>query len=532
MVCRTLLTGAGLMLLGTAAAAQTFPRVVPYENAAGLEISMDDEGAPAGPAPARLAAVLKLLEGPLGTPHPGAPPATGAGMGGTYAQVARRYDRDPGFIHLLVATDRTGAVCHIRAKPGPETQAAIPGALGRCAAEFSHPPQPSPDVHVGTSLVDLPGGWDREDKSDGIVLRRTLLRRSRPDEKPGMALIVVTQPKPATPAFDDAFQAFAGTLQALRNESPFVKGSGATVNGHRIRWQYRCCGKGSARVGAWTVGVEGAAGHSFLQLVTINAPSDDDKALEAVFQGIVRSLRPSGSDQAFALMPSGKGGLDGLYSHLDTGLRLNPLGGMGFYSEQDPVLFDGTGLFSRNLPGGETLTAACQRKPVGCGTYTLAGSGAVEMVQVGDGFGTMQAEHGHVEADGAIKLGDKLYSRVPPFAGPLQGTWNSTFAQSGTIGTGSTSVFSSHSLSFTRDGRFSRTGASGFSSSTTIGDSTTGVSGGSERPAEGGTYRLSGYTLALTGRDGRTEILSLFAPDPGSDGLLVINGSNYLKEGR
>ena len=203
---------------------------------------------------------------------------------------------------------------------------------------------------------------------------------------------------------------------------------------------------------------------------------------------------------------------------------------MDFYSEQDTVLFDGTGLFSRTLPRGEGLAVMCQRTPVGCGTYTLSGSGTIEMAQVQDGFGTLRAEQGQVRSDG-VEVGGKLYSRVPPFAGPLQGTWNSTFAQSGMNGLGSTSVFSSHDLSFTADGRFSRTGASGFSSSTSIGDGTTGVSGGSQRPAEGGTYRLSGYTLVLTGRDGQSETLSLFAPDPGSDGLLVINGSNYLKQG-
>ena len=133
------------------------------------------------------------------------------------------------------------------------------------------------------------------------------------------------------------------------------------------------------------------------------------------------------------------------------------------------------------------------------------------MTEVQDAFGTLRPLHGQVEHDG-IKVGDKLYSRVPPLAGPLQGVWNSTFAQSGTLATGSTSVYSSHSLSFTRDGRFSRTGSSGFSSSTTMGDSTTGVSGASQHPSGDGTYRLSGYTLVLTQPDRHSETLSLFAP--------------------
>ncbi|MBY5835435.1 hypothetical protein GYN07_28435 (plasmid) [Rhizobium leguminosarum bv. viciae 248] len=31
-------------------------------------------------------------------------------------------------------------------------------------------------------------------------------------------------------------------------------------------------------------------------------------------------------------------------------------------------------------------------------------------------------------------------------------------------------------------------------------------------------------------RSGRTEGMSIFEPDKGSDGLLVINGNNYLKD--
>ncbi|OWV72672.1 hypothetical protein ATY76_07610 [Rhizobium sp. R339] len=51
-----------------------------------------------------------------------------------------------------------------------------------------------------------------------------------------------------------------------------------------------------------------------------------------------------------------------------------------------------------------------------------------------------------------------------------------------------------------------------------------------ERPGSSGRYRLSGYRLDLTDAAGKTESLSIFAPDKGSDGLLVINGQNYLKD--
>lgn len=47
-------------------------------------------------------------------------------------------------------------------------------------------------------------------------------------------------------------------------------------------------------------------------------------------------------------------------------------------------------------------------------------------------------------------------------------------------------------------------------------------------------YELSGHVLTLRGEDGSEERLSIFRGDPGSEGLLVIQGSNYLRreEGR
>ncbi len=51
-----------------------------------------------------------------------------------------------------------------------------------------------------------------------------------------------------------------------------------------------------------------------------------------------------------------------------------------------------------------------------------------------------------------------------------------------------------------------------------------------DRPAERGRYRLEDNTLTLEGDDGSIEMLSIFAPDIGSDKLLISDGLNFLKE--
>ena len=66
------------------------------------------------------------------------------------------------------------------------------------------------------------------------------------------------------------------------------------------------------------------------------------------------------------------------------------------------------------------------------------------------------------------------------------------------------------------------------------GPSNTGASvvGNATRPSQTGRYDLAGYRLTLTGDDGQVATFSLFAPDPGSQGLLVIGGANYLAQGK
>lgn len=132
----------GLMGLVSAAMAQLPTRLVPHDNAAGIAISIEGEGGPAGPPAQAVATVAATLEGSLGRAAPGAGPTVDRGLGGTFAQLVRHFAGDPGFVHLLLASDRGGAVCHLRARPSPQASDAIPAALQRCAAELARQAPP------------------------------------------------------------------------------------------------------------------------------------------------------------------------------------------------------------------------------------------------------------------------------------------------------------------------------------------------------------------------------------------------------
>ena len=408
------------------------------------------------------------------------------------------------------------------------------------------PPVPgraAPTTWQGMSF-DVPDGWTRKDVRDGVLFQRSI--PPAPDGRggrPGIAIIEVHQPIPASAGtFAATFDRFAGSLPELARERPTLHGAGVTVNNHPIRYEYRCCGtRGDVTIAGDTVGIDAGPSYHVLRLLGLNLRGDAGKQADEEFGALVRSFRPTARDRAFELVPpSGGGGLDGVYTYLSTGLRPNPFGGLDFYSESTITLFDPSGLFSTAIPaGGEDLPAHCRSRPTDCGTYALGGAGLfsgpsrIEMTEVSTRYAILTPRTEPFARDGKdLKVGDRTYRRIDPLpvGTPLEGTWRSFFAVSGSTGLSSNSVSSERILRLARDGRFSRTGSFGFASSTEAGGSRTGAAGAGDRPLDEGRYRVEGYHLVLTGADGRTETLSLFAPDPGSDGLLVINGSNYLKQ--
>ncbi|WP_027686428.1 hypothetical protein [Rhizobium leguminosarum] len=397
---------------------------------------------------------------------------------------------------------------------------------------------------VGGLTVTLPdpaSGWRKAGKGNLFMLQKDFPETE--DGKRGSALIQITKPLPAARnSLQAGMETFVATLPDMAKEDILIKHYGVTVNGYDIRVEERCCvHQKNVSISQIVVGIAGDKRQAFLQLVLLNVNGDRSSSAEADFAALIRSVKLDPSDKDFDLVPmSGDGGLEGVFTHLDTGIRPNVFGGMDFYSDSTISMFDPNGLFSTELPkGGRSITEHCKETPTDCGLYKLAGggffssAGAIEMRSVTSAYGTIEIETKTFSKKGEdLVIADADYRVVPPFkeGTTLDGEWVSTFASSGMTATSSGSVASSHTLTLHRNGTFERTGWSGASMTNEIGGSQSGVTTSGNRPKTSGRYQLSGYRLDLTDASGKTETMSIFEPDRGSDGLLVIDGSNYLKD--
>ena len=394
---------------------------------------------------------------------------------------------------------------------------------------------------LGGSSLDVPApfeGWTRKDAPDGVLFQR-LVEPAGPHGRKGFAIALVGAPKPASASFEQAFATFTRTLRQVPLEKALVAQDGATLDGHRIRVEQRCC-RSTDGVGmnVWHVGVLSPGREQYLMLLAMGLEREAEAPIREVFQSMVRSLRPRASDHGFALAPkSGDGGLDGLYTRTVTGLSPNVFGGVNFTARQETLLFEPGGLYTTEVPHDGDLAGHCRTTPQECGTYAVTGGGLfgratrIARVVVETPFGMVRrTDEPLVRAGETLTIGDMAYQHVRPFpAGQrLAGTWTQTWGTSGPAG----SVGGTRSLTLTADGRFRRDGFTGFT--TGIGPSNTGASvvGNAVRPSQAGRYAVEGYRLTLTGEDGKAEAVSLFAPDAGSQKLLVIGGANYLLQGR
>lgn len=393
-------------------------------------------------------------------------------------------------------------------------------------------------VFEGMTL-DAPGeaeGWARQDAGNGLTLRRSFpVGEGR--RRPGEAIFIIYRPTAAAAgAFPEIFGKAARGIEAVADDRRPSRSEGQTVNGHPMLMEQRCCGNiRNVSVHTFTVGVNAGETYHFLTLAMVNLSRDDKPAIRARFEAMVRSLRPREADRAFVLEPArGDGGLDGLYTYMDSGIRPNAFGGTDYYATSRVMLFDPGGLFSRAVPTGGDLAAHCAGKPQDCGTYRARG-GQIEMRRVANGLGMIRAESKPFTRDGDDLTIDRTrHFRVAPLprGTTFEGSWTSTFASSGSTAMSSGSVSSVRTLVLGRDGRFSRSGFTGASFSGETGGNRSGVTVGGRRPLEQGTYRVEGYRLMLTGADGQEETLSFYKPDGSSENLLIINGSNYLRAGR
>ncbi|MCL4065848.1 hypothetical protein M3484_04625 [Pseudomonas sp. GX19020] len=388
------------------------------------------------------------------------------------------------------------------------------------------------DITLGGSTLTLSEGWEYSDEGATRQLTRSFAEAS--DERgAGIATIAILGPfAEAGNDFDDNFQTLArGTLPALADEDPDTAEQGFTTSGHRIRVDARCCERREGvSFGQTLVGVPDDHRQIFLMLVTGGLRGENREAAEADFAATVRSLRLNPDDEGFALIPTrGDGGLEGVYTHLSSGLQINVLGGMDYTSESEIMVFDRRGRFGTELPtGGVTLSEFCAEDPRPCGTYRLEGDHII-LRAVANDYGLLEEESLTFAVKGEdLLIDDETHFRIPPFAegSILNGTWTHLWSASGNGASSSSSVASQRSLTLRPDGTFMREGWFG---ATTASD-TGGVTVAGDRPAQRGTYRLEDTTLALEGDDGSIEMMSIFAPDIGSDELLVIEGLNFLKE--
>ncbi len=392
---------------------------------------------------------------------------------------------------------------------------------------------------IGALHFDAPEGWRAKSVTSGLVLEKQFPADA--ENKKGAAMIHVLGPfaEPQA-AFDRNFETTVGMIEGFAEEDPLLKAAGTTSNGHRIRSDYRCCASiGNVSAGLRTVGIASPRNQAFFSLIDFQLRDERQDEVEAAFASMVRSVRLEPADKPFALVPaSGDGGLDGVFTHLDTGVMPNAFGGTDFYSDSKITVFDPSGLFSTELPEAGDIQAHCRATPTDCGLYKVSGGGffggarQIEMREVADEFGTLEAETKPLEqSSGGLTIDGTVHARVPPppAGTPFEGTWRYFYASSGMMAASSGSIAVERILTLSRNGRFERSGFTGASATGDAGGGTSGVTVSNQRPAASGRYRVDGYAIELTGDDGRTERLSLFAPDEGSDDLLVIGGNNYLK---
>lgn len=377
----------------------------------------------------------------------------------------------------------------------------------------------------GGAVLDIPAAWKAQ--TSALFVRdfgeyKVLLQVSGPASE-----------KPDT--FDKNFDALAKTIEELADEDPLTKDRGVTLAGHQIRIEQRCCEHIREVMASQTlVGVAAPDRQIFLLMLELGRGEDEDEdAVRADLQTIVRTMRVLPQDKPFELVPGSEdGGLEGAYTTLRTGLRPNPWGGLDFYSDSEIVLFDMSGLYTNEIPtGGKSMRQHCQAVPDDCGLYALKGKGwfsgasSIERREVANLYGMID-----VEEEPFIDKGDELdidgssYYRVEAYkrGKRFDGVWKYLFAQSGPQG----SVAVERQLTLKPDGTFEGRGWAGTSF---YNENASGVFS-SPDGVERGTYEVEGNTLTFVSEQGVKTEKSIFAPGSGDDGLLIIEGGNYLKQ--
>lgn len=392
------------------------------------------------------------------------------------------------------------------------------------------PPALAEIVTLGDVSFEIPEGWSRRDAGGAVAFSREFPATA--DTGRSSALIQVLRVDATAAQLDANFRETIAVLPEFVGDDPIMASEGQTGAGHQIRVERRCCETSrDLSMGQTVVAIATDDTQILAQLVMINTDSDYEDLADADFAALVRSIRFPGDDDALLFAAGDGGGLEGVFTHLETYLMPNVFGGLDFTVENEVVAFDPSGFFSDTLPG-DALAAYCAGAPRGCGTYRLLGAESaqqIEMRRVTDAFGTIETETLSFAPNGEdLMIDGDVYDRVPPFPEGtlLEGTWTYSWVSTGITATTTGTIAIQRTLVLDAAGNFRRDGWSGG----TVGTGTGVVTATAGNAGAAGTYTLSGYTLTLVGGDGAMERLSVFAPERDSTELLVINGANYLRD--
>ncbi|KFC68251.1 hypothetical protein FF80_01975 [Devosia sp. LC5] len=288
------------------------------------------------------------------------------------------------------------------------------------------------EVTLGDVSFTLPdAGWEREEGKGSIILRRTWERDKAVGRDGTGAAIIQILPVTNMTDFDASFDQLFALFPELAEDRPTVDSQGKTANGHDIRVELRCCtSMEDAIVSATLAGIAQGGVGQYIMLIEMDLRDEDSEAAEDAFAQIVRSVRFSSDEEAFALtLPEGAGGLEGVYTTLHSSVVPNVFGGVDFVAENRVLALDPGGLFSTIIPAG-TIADHCAHAPGDCGTYRLLGGGlfssadTIEMAEVVNDYGILELTQEPLrQANKQLIVGEAIYiaCRLCRRARPLMG---------------------------------------------------------------------------------------------------------------
>lgn len=156
-----------VLVLSAAAASAEDSKVIAFENDAGIAVSLEGAGAPGADPGQRLMDAIAGMESDLGPASPGEAPQIESIDGHSLAAVFRRFEREPGMIHVLLTTDADSAICHVAGPMTDRMQGALPAAIQTCGGELMRvaataaAPAPKVDQTAAAPAADaaFAGNW-------------------------------------------------------------------------------------------------------------------------------------------------------------------------------------------------------------------------------------------------------------------------------------------------------------------------------------------------------------------------------------